>query len=114
MKIVRLEDCRKRPVEMEGVKGAFKQVPLGKADGAPTFSVRVFTVEPGGHTPQHAHPFEHVNYVLEGSGELVSKDGAKTIREGDFVLVDPDEPHQYKNHSDVPLVFMCIVPRHYE
>ena len=70
------------PVRMDGVKDAFKQVPLGVADGSPTMSLRVFTLEPGGHTPQHAHPYEHVNYVIEGEGQLWSEDGLRDIRPG--------------------------------
>ena len=46
---------------MEGAAGAWKQLPLGSQDGAPVYSYRVFTVEPGGHTPYHQHPYEHMN-----------------------------------------------------
>ena len=69
MKITRLEDCPAMPVLMDGVKGAKKQVPIGIADGVPNFSIRVFTLEAGGHTPHHAHAAEHLNYVLEGEGD---------------------------------------------
>ncbi|MFC1572189.1 hypothetical protein ACFL6M_01195 [Candidatus Eisenbacteria bacterium] len=51
MKITRLPDVAKSRVEMEGVVGAQRQIPLDKADGMPTVSLRVFTVDPGGHTP---------------------------------------------------------------
>jgi quercetin dioxygenase-like cupin family protein len=94
MKITRLEACAKSPVQMEGVRGAFKQVPLGKADGAPHFSVRVFTLEPGGYTPHHAHEAEHLNYVLQGRGQIMSDEGPRDIGPGDFVLVKPRERHQ--------------------
>ncbi|MEW7976773.1 MAG: hypothetical protein AB2814_04835 [Candidatus Sedimenticola endophacoides] len=60
MKITRLEDCPTHPIHMEGVAGATKQVPVGRADGAPNFSIRVFTLEPGGHTPHHSHETEHL------------------------------------------------------
>ena len=39
MKITRLEDCEKITVEMDGAVGASRQVPIGKADGAPNFSI---------------------------------------------------------------------------
>jgi DNA mismatch repair protein MutS2 len=35
----------------------------------------VFTIEPGGHTPFHRHSFEHLNYVIEGTGAVVAEDG---------------------------------------
>jgi quercetin dioxygenase-like cupin family protein len=50
---------------MEGAKGVYKQVTIAKADGIPTFLSRVFTIEPGGHTPFHNHLFEHLKYIIE-------------------------------------------------
>ncbi len=114
MKITRLEDCPARPVQMEGVQGASKQVPIGIAEGAPNFSVRVFTLEPGGHTPHHAHAAEHVNYVLEGEGEILTDEGPRPIAQGDYVLIKPQERHQYRNPTSNRLLFMCMVPKDYE
>ncbi len=114
MKITRLEDCPETPVQMDDVAGAHKRVPLGKADGAPNFSVRVFRLEPGGHTPHHTHESEHLNYVLEGRGEIMSDEGPRSISAGDYILVKPFERHQYRNPGKEPLVFMCMVPKEYE
>ena len=114
MKITRLEDCEKTAVEMEGASGAFRQVPIGKADGAPNFSIRVFTIEPYGHTPHHGHESEHLNYVISGKGVAMEGDDSRAIRQGDFILVKPHEIHQYRNEGKEPLVFMCMVPSEYE
>jgi quercetin dioxygenase-like cupin family protein len=114
MKITRLNACETTPVNMEGIKGVVKQVPIGKADGAPNFSIRVFTLEPGGHTPHHAHESEHLNYILEGNGVALEGDTPHPIRQGDYLLVKPHEVHQYRNTGDTPLVFMCMVPSAYE
>jgi quercetin dioxygenase-like cupin family protein len=116
MKITNLSQVEKTKVTMEGAKDAWRQVPLGKADGAPVFSVRVFTIEPGGHTPYHTHASEHVNYIIEGEGALVTETGEeRPIRTGDFVLVLPNEKHQYRNASaDKPFVMICAVPKEYE
>ena len=114
MHIVKLTDVESQPVAMEGVVGATRQVPLGVAHGVPTMSARVFTLEPGGHTPHHEHPFEHLNYVISGRGELQSEQGLRSIAAGDFILVDPHERHQYRNPHTEPLVFICLVPREYE
>lgn len=114
MKITRLEDCNVVPIHMEGIQGASKQVPIGKQDGAPNFSIRVFTLEPDGHTPHHSHASEHLNYILEGSGELMEGDQPRQISKGDFVLIKPDEKHQFRNTGEKPLVFMCMVPKEYE
>ena len=114
MKITRLDECDTLPIHMEGVKGAIKQVPIGVQDGAPNFSIRVFTLEPGGHTPHHSHESEHINYILEGAGEIMEGETPRPVAKGDFVLVKPQEQHQYRNTGDIPLVFMCMVPTAYE
>ena len=100
---------------MPGASGVTKQMPISSRDGSPAFSFRVFTVEPGGHTPFHAHPFEHLNYIIDGQGVLLRQDGEQHVKKGDFALVLPSETHQYRNtSSDTPLVFICAVPKAYE
>ena len=114
MKITSLPQCASTAVAMDGARGTSRQVPIGKADGAPNFSIRVFTLEPGGHTPHHQHDSEHLNYILEGRGEVMEGDTPRRVQAGDFVLVMPQERHQYRNPGDSPLVFMCMVPSRYE
>lgn len=116
MKITRLDEVEKTKMTMEGAKDVWKQVPISKNDGSPVFSFRVFTIAPGGHTPFHRHPFEHLNYVIEGQGVLVTQEGTPhDVKRGDFALVLPDEKHQYRNKSArEPLVMICAVPKAYE
>jgi len=116
MKITRLDDTSKEIPKMEGASGICKQVPISKHDGSPMFSFRVFTFDPGGHTPFHTHPNEHINYVIEGSGAVVTGSGEeREIKKGDFVLILPNEKHQYRNRSTSnPLVIICAVPIEYE
>ena len=116
MKVVHLSDKPKVEVTVDGALKACRQLVISKADGTPSFSVRVFTIKPGGHTPFHVHPFEHINYIIQGTGCLVSRKGKKTpLRKGHFALVLPDEKHQYRNTSRTrSLVLICAVPSHYE
>jgi quercetin dioxygenase-like cupin family protein len=116
VKITDLTKVGKARMAMEGAKDVTKQVPISKADGTPLVSVRVFTIEPGGHTPYHTHPFEHLNYVIEGVGAAVTETGEeRPLKKGDFVLVLPNEKHQYRNAgSDAPFVIICIAPKEYE
>jgi len=116
MKINRLGDLDRVKMDMEGAKDVWKQVPISKKDGSPHFSFRVFTIEPNGHTPYHTHPFEHLNYIIEGHGVLVTETGEeRQVKAGDFALVFPDEKHQYKNKSATgPLIMICAVPKAYE
>ncbi len=115
MKVVSLKDVEKKKVEMAGAEKAWKQMPLSQADGVPVYSYRVFTVEPGGFTPYHSHPYEHMNFIIEGEGALINEKGEETpLHAGDFALVNPDEKHQYRNKGDKPFKMICGVPREFE
>ena len=116
MKISNLNKIQKIRATMEGAKEVYKQVPISKQDGSPNFSFRVFTIEPKGHTPYHQHPFEHLNYIIEGHGCLVDESGKEfEVKKGDFVLILPDEKHQYRNMSPKDsFIMICGVPKEYE
>jgi quercetin dioxygenase-like cupin family protein len=116
MKIIGIDKVEKTKVMMEGAAGAWKQLPLGKSDGSPVYSYRVFTLEPGGNTPFHSHPYEHMNFVIEGQGVLVNEAGQEQpLNTGDFALVYPDEKHQYRNNSpDHVFRMICGVPKEFE
>jgi quercetin dioxygenase-like cupin family protein len=114
MRITNLDNVEKTIPDMKGAERLFKQIPISSRDGTPTFSFRVFTIEAGGHTPFHAHPFEHLNYIIEGTGELVQPNGNTKFKKGDFIIIMPNETHQYYNSSDLPLIMICAVPKEFE
>ena len=116
MKTIKLQDIKKEKMTMEGAEKVFKQVPISRNDGTPNFCFRVFTIEPGGHTPYHTHDSEHLNYMIKGRGAIVDEQGIKhPIKEGDFALILPNEKHQFRNISDTdPVVVICAVPNKYE
>ncbi len=116
MKIISLDNVEKNEVRMEGAHKSWKQVPLSADDGAPVYALRVFTVEAGGYTPYHDHPYEHMNYIIEGEGVMVNGEGEQqAVKAGDFALVLPGEKHQYRNTSpDNPLRMICGVPKEFE
>jgi quercetin dioxygenase-like cupin family protein len=113
--ITSLEKVKKTIPNMEGAKGIYKQIPISGENGSPTFSFRVFTIEPDGHTPLHSHPFEHLNYVIDGTGTVIAENQEHELKKGDFVMILPGELHQYRNTSArKPLVIICAVPKEYE
>lgn len=115
MIIRKLEEVQKTGVDLEGVQGIAKQLVIGSGDGAPGFSFRVFTVEPGGHSPHHSHEVEHLNYVISGQGALMDGEGrAHPLAAGNFAFVAPRDVHQFRNTGDEPFVFICAVPKEYE
>lgn len=97
-------------VEMEGAVGVKIRILIGDDDGAPNFIMRRFTIEPGGHTPYHTHPWEHEIYVLSGLGEVRQAQNRMEMRPGVVILVMPGEDHNFSNTGDEPLDFLCIVP----
>jgi quercetin dioxygenase-like cupin family protein len=115
MYIAGLNKVERTIMTVEGAKGVYKQIPLSTEHGVPTFSFRVFTIEPGGHTPFHRHEFEHMNYIIAGEGILVGEDREHKLREGDFVLILAGEKHQYRNSSETRnLLMICAVPKEHE
>ena len=54
-------------------------------------------VQPGQSSPHHIHPWEHVVYVVQGSGTMFCDDKAYPIKEGDAVLIPPEVDHYTLN-----------------
>jgi len=104
------EEVRQDDVEMEGAEGVKIRWLITKEDGAPNFAMREFEVAPGGHTPYHAHDWEHEVYVLSGEGVASGPDGGRELAPGTVVLVPPNEEHNFKNTGAAPLGFLCLVP----
>ena len=99
-------------LEMDGVQGVSMRVMVGREDGAPNFAMRHFVLQPGGHTPHHSHDYEHQVVVLSGNGEALDAGEIRELSAGDVILVEPDVEHQFRNTSDEPLEFLCLVPLH--
>jgi quercetin dioxygenase-like cupin family protein len=94
-----------------GAVGVRMRVLIGDEEGAPNFIMRYFTVEPGGNTPRHSHPWEHEVFVISGHGEVVQGDERLAVGPGSVVYVAPGEEHQFVNTGKDALVFLCIIPR---
>ena len=105
------EAIEKSRVEMDGAQGVWIRWLIGEDSGAPNFYLRLFEVEPGGHTPFHTHPFEHEVYILAGKGRINTADGARAIAGGTFAYVAPGEEHQFENTGADTLKFLCVIPR---
>ena len=91
-------------------KGIAARVVIGKQDGAPNFCMRVFEIAPGGHTPRHAHAWEHEMFVHAGAGEIYAQGQWHPLRPGNAMLVPGHEEHQLRNPGQEPLIVVCLVP----
>ncbi len=110
MKITNYEAVQQNPVEMEGSDKCHVRILISEADGAPSFAMRQFEVEVGGHTPKHQHPYEHEIFVIDGVGTILEGETVHPLKKGDLVLVKPDEVHQFRNTGDQPFKFLCLIP----
>lgn len=79
-------------------------------DGAPTFAMRLFEVEPEGYIPAHKHPWEHEIFVLEGNGRIRIGEKVYDVKEGYTVFIPPNIEHEYWNTGNKTLKFICIIP----
>jgi quercetin dioxygenase-like cupin family protein len=95
MKVSHYTKTDLQPVDMPGSAGCRVRWLIGSADHAPNFAMRQFEVEPGGHTPQHMHDYEHEVYVLGGRGEVLERGAPHAIAAGDVVFIAPNEIHQF-------------------
>jgi quercetin dioxygenase-like cupin family protein len=110
MKVNHYEQIKAHQVDMEGSKDCRVRWLVSEEDGAPTFAMRQFEIEPGGHTPRHKHPYEHEIYVLEGAGVAFEGDRQHPLKAGDVVFVKPDEVHQFCNTGHAQLKMLCLIP----
>ncbi|MDZ4182667.1 MAG: cupin domain-containing protein [Candidatus Cloacimonadaceae bacterium] len=110
MKVVHYDQVELEPVYAEGAEGAKIRWLIAQKDGAPNFALRMFEVEPGGHTPYHQHEWEHELYVLDGEGALVTERGETAFATNDVMYVDPNMMHAFKNTGKGILKFLCIIP----
>ncbi|MGQ9489998.1 MAG: cupin domain-containing protein [Anaerolineae bacterium] len=79
-------------------------------DGAPNYALRVIEVAPGGHTPRHAHPYEHENFVIEGQGRVLLNGQWHEVGPGSVIFVPGGMEHTYENIGQTPFRFLCGIP----
>jgi quercetin dioxygenase-like cupin family protein len=111
MKIAPYQDIQAQPVKDTAASGVTMHVAIGPDDGAPNFVLRVFTVEPGGHSPRHTHPYEHEAFIHAGRGEVFCEGAAYAVGPGHVAYIPPGALHQFRNTGREPLVFVCVIPR---
>jgi quercetin dioxygenase-like cupin family protein len=83
---------------------------IGPKDEPPSFYMRMFEVEAGGHIKAHFHPWEHEIFVLRGSGRIRIGESIYKVGEGYVVYIPPNVEHEYWAGEE-GLVFLCMIPR---
>ncbi len=110
MPVLPYDKMNMKPIEVKGGEHVSKAVVIGREEGWPDHTVRVFRLAPGGFTPRHSHDWEHVNYIIKGTGELRLGEKVQKVHEHDFAFVPANTEHQFRNAGDEDFEFICIVP----
>jgi quercetin dioxygenase-like cupin family protein len=98
-------------VQMDGVKDVKMKILIGTEDQSDKIIMRHFTISPGGHTPRHAHNYEHVVKIESNHGIIVDEEGNEhQLKKGQSVFVKPNELHQFRNPYNEDFEFICIIP----
>ena len=110
MKVEKSSNISINPVEMEGAKDVGIRWLISKEDGAENFAMRMFELEPGGHTPLHTHPHEHEVFIIEGRGVLIFERQEHEFGPEYVIFVPPNKEHRFKNTGDSVLRLLCLIP----
>ncbi len=110
MKAEKSANIARKPVNVEGAKGVAIRVLISKDDGAPTFAMRMFEVQPGGPPPVPRHPHEHEVVGLQGPGIGGHEGNDYPLAPEVAVFVPGGDEHCFKNTGNSTLRFLCLVP----
>ena len=99
-------------ITLEGndLKGVVKKVLIGSKEGWKDYVMRLFSLENGGYTPKHSHPWPHINIVLKGKGTLFLEGNEFSVERGSIAFVPENALHQYRADRGENMEFICIVP----
>jgi len=84
---------------------------VSPAEGWEGYVMRVVEVEENGYTPKHNHPWPHINYMIEGNGELEIDGVIHQVSSGSYAFVPGNALHQFRNAGKSVFKFICIVPK---
>jgi quercetin dioxygenase-like cupin family protein len=98
-------------IRISGYENVKKQIVIGPDDGSNEIVIRYFRLEPGATSPRHTHDFPHLVQIEQGTGVVVDADGNEhPLIKGDYVYVNDNELHAFKNVGSESFEFVCTVP----
>lgn len=106
-----LDQTDKKYIDHPSAKHAYMKVLVSDKDGWDDHVMRVVEVEKDGFTPKHQHPWPHINYVIQGQGEIFIDGKANPVKAGSYAFVPDNALHQFRNTGDDVFKFICIVPK---
>jgi quercetin dioxygenase-like cupin family protein len=107
---INVDEIPERGINRKYMEGVSVRYLIVEEFGAPNFELRYFELEKGSVSSLDRHPYEHEVFVIKGSGTLELEGTAYDLREGDAVLIEPNERHQLMQRGEETFGFLCIVP----
>lgn len=95
----------------EAAKDASIKVLVSKNEGWESHVMRVIDVKQNGFTPKHSHDWPHINYIIEGEGELMIDGKINQVSAGSYAYIPSNTIHQFTNVGNSVFKFICIVPK---
>lgn len=111
MVVNHFEKVESKKVESPLAKDAYMKVLVSEKEGWDSHVMRVVEVEGFGYTPKHQHPWPHINYVIQGKGNLMINGEDHPLEAGIYAFVPDNALHQFQNKGEETLKFICIVPK---
>ena len=106
-----VKDTKSVLIESLEAKNAVMKVLVSPKEGWDDYVMRLVEVAPGGYTPKHNHPWPHINFMVEGRGELLMDGEYQSVNAGSYAYVPGNMEHQFRNNSHHVFKFICIVPK---
>ncbi len=104
---------KQKNIEIDSTIAKFTtmQVLVTENEGWKDYVMRLVEVGEGGYTPKHAHPWEHINFVTEGEGEIMIAGKINKVSKDAYAFIPPNTLHQFRNTGNTIFKFICIVPK---
>jgi len=91
-------------------KNASMKVLVSHEEGWENHVMRELELGVDGYSPKHSHPWPHINYILEGHGEIEIDGRIEQVSKGSYAFIPGNTLHQFRNTGDSIFKFICIVP----
>jgi quercetin dioxygenase-like cupin family protein len=82
--------------------------PLSKLSFPSNFKASLTLAKPGGDFPEHADPYTHIFYILEGEGEAWMEGEKIAWKAGTALTVPAGRKHGYRNSGKTDLLLITL------
>ncbi len=82
--------------------------PLSRQSFPSNFKASLTLAKPGGEFPEHADPYTHIFYIIEGEGEAWVEGEKVILRGGTALTVPAGKKHGYRNSGKSDLLLITL------